>query len=69
MDWENQPWTRGAFTSYLVPGAWTSYGKVWREPVGRIFWAGTEVSTRWPGYFDGAIRAGKDAVEVALKIP
>jgi len=68
VDWENQPWTRGAFTSYLVPGAWTSYGKVWREPVGRIFWAGTEVSTRWPGYFDGAIRAGKDAVEAALKV-
>jgi hypothetical protein len=24
-------------------------------------WARTEASTRWPGYFDGAIRAGQAA--------
>jgi monoamine oxidase len=52
----------------------------WFQELGRVtarygenlsavfFWAGTEVSTRWPGYFDGAIRAGKDTFEAALKI-
>lgn len=60
-NWNSEEWTTGAFTSYMTPGAWTGYGPAWREPVGRIFWAGTEVATRWPGYFDGAIRAGEDA--------
>jgi monoamine oxidase len=43
------------------PGTWTSYGRALREPVGRIHWAGTETATRWMGYFDGAIQAGRRA--------
>lgn len=68
FDWDEQPWTGGAFTSYPQPGIWTGCGKTgWREPVGRIFWAGTETSDRWPGFFDGAIRAGKRAAAEVLK--
>ncbi|CAI8695816.1 flavin monoamine oxidase family protein [Burkholderia cenocepacia] len=58
FNWEDQSLTGGAFTAYLAPGGWTIYGKGWREPVENIFWAGTETSDRWPGYFDGAVRAG-----------
>ena len=29
--------------SVMPLGAWTSFGRAWVEPVGRIFWAGTEV--------------------------
>ena len=43
------------------PGAWTGYGRVLREPVGRIHWAGTETATRWMGYLDGAIQSGRRA--------
>jgi monoamine oxidase len=57
FDWNKEKWTGGAFTSYLPPGVWTSYGAGWREPVGNIFWAGTETSDYWPGYYDGAVRA------------
>ena len=32
-----------------------------------IFWAGMDASDRWPGYFDGAIRAGKMASLAALE--
>ena len=37
-----------------------------REPVGRIHWAGTETSTYWNGYMDGAVRSGQRAAAEAL---
>jgi len=64
-DWTGEPpndlWTGGAFTAYMPPGVWTTHGAALAEPVGRVHWAGTEVATRWPGFFDGAVRAGEDA--------
>lgn len=66
INWDQKNWTSGAFTSYLPPDVWTVYGSGWRDPVGDIFWAGTETSERWPGYFDGAVRAGKRASEAVL---
>ncbi|WP_150665862.1 flavin monoamine oxidase family protein [Pandoraea commovens] len=62
-NWEREGLTGGAFTAYLPPDGWTIYGKGWREPVDNIFWAGTETSDRWPGYFDGAVRAGENAAD------
>jgi len=61
INWAEENWTTGGFTSYLTPGAWTSFGPAWREPVGRVVWAGTESSARWAGYYEGAIQAGMDA--------
>jgi len=37
-----------------------------RRPVGRIHWAGTETSTIWAGYMDGAVRSGQRAAKEAL---
>lgn len=62
-DWNTDPWTTGAFSGYMTPGTWTSVGHAWREPVGQIVWAGTESSTRWAGYYEGAIQAGLEAAE------
>lgn len=63
VPWNKQEWTGGAFTAYLKKNVWTTAGAIgWRTPVNnRIFWAGTETSDVWPGYFDGAINAGKVA--------
>ena len=30
-----------------------------RDPVGPIHWAGTETSTHWPSFIDGAIKSGE----------
>ena len=30
-----------------------------REPIGRVYFAGTESSTYWSGYMNGAIEAGE----------
>ncbi len=65
-NWDADPWTGGAFTAFLGPGVWTTYGEALRAPFGRIFWAGTECATRWSGYFDGGVRAGEDAAAGVL---
>lgn len=66
-NWNTKKFTGGAFTAYLTPGTWTQWADVgWREPLGDIFWAGTETADRWPGYFDGAVRAGKAAAARVL---
>jgi len=62
-NWNQEPWSGGAFTSFFTPGAWCSYGQAWQAPHGRVVWAGTEVACRWPGYFEGAIEAGISAAE------
>ena len=63
VNWGEETWTTGAFTSYLTPGTWTTFGQAWQEPVGRVVWAGTESSSRWAGYYEGAIQAGYDAAK------
>ena len=65
-DWGSEPWTGGAFTAFPLPGTWTALGDAWRRPHGRVVWAGTEVARRWPGYFEGAIRAGEAAADAVL---
>jgi hypothetical protein len=67
-DWPAEPWIGGAFTAYLEPGAWTSSGPALRAPFGRIYWAGTETATVWPGYFDGAVRSGEAAAAAVLAL-
>ena len=63
--WTEDPWIAGGYGITRNPGAWTAYGSTWQEPHGRVFWAGTEQSTRWPGYFEGAIEAGLEAARQA----
>jgi monoamine oxidase len=61
IDWPSKPWTGGAYAAFMPPGVWTSYGEALAAPVGRIYWAGTEMAERWPGFFDGAVRTGEAA--------
>ena len=65
-NWNAEPWSGGGFTSFPIPGSWTSAGHHWQRPHGRVVWAGTEVASRWPGYFEGAIEAGLAAAETVL---
>jgi monoamine oxidase len=67
--WNSEAWSGGAFTSFPAPGSWTSHARLATGPEGgpgpashgRVLWAGSEVSPRWPGYFEGAIEAGERA--------
>lgn len=44
----------------------TQYGRVIRQPVGRIYFAGTETATQWSGYMEGAVEAGERAAREVL---
>jgi len=50
----------------LGPGTLIDFGEALRQPVDRIHWAGTETSTYWNGYMDGAVRSGRRAASEAL---
>jgi monoamine oxidase len=68
-NWSAEKWTRGCPVGILGPGTLTAYGEQIRKPVGRIHWAGTETSTYWNGYMDGAVRSGeRAAAEVLAKL-
>ena len=64
--WAGERWSRGCPVGIAGPGVYTGYGPALREPVGRIHWAGTETSTYWNGYMDGAVRSGERATAEVL---
>jgi monoamine oxidase len=66
MDWAREVWTRGCPVGFAPPGVLTEYGRWIRKPIGRIHWAGTETSTYWNGYMDGAVRSGERAAREVL---
>ena len=73
--WNSDAWSGGAFTSFPAPGSWSSHARLAAgleggpgpASHGRVLWAGTEVSPRWPGYFEGAIEAGERAAAAAAQ--
>jgi monoamine oxidase len=65
-NWTKQKWTRGCPVAVPGPGILVAYGHLLRKPVGRIHWAGTETSTYWNGYMDGAVRSGERAAKEVL---
>ncbi len=67
QDWTKERWTRGGPVAIMGPGTLTSFGPAIRKPFGRVHWAGTETSTYWTGYMDGAVRAGKRAALEVLE--
>ncbi|MFV0493801.1 flavin monoamine oxidase family protein [Mycobacterium sp.] len=56
--WGTEDFCPGGPTAAVPPASWTTYGRLLREPVGPIFWAGTETADEWTGFFDGAVRSG-----------
>jgi monoamine oxidase len=66
FNWSTEVWSRGCPVAVLGPGTLLDFGEALREPVGRIHWAGTETSTYWNGYMDGAVRSGRRAASEVL---
>ena len=65
--WADEEWTRGCYGCYMPTGGWTRYGRVLREPIGPIHWAGAETATVWNGYMDGAVRTGESSAADVLR--
>jgi monoamine oxidase len=66
MNWTAEEFSRGCPVGVPPPGTLVDYGASLRDPVGAIHWAGTETSTYWAGYMDGAVRSGERAAREAL---
>jgi monoamine oxidase len=64
--WPEERWSRGGPVGVAGPGTYLAYGPALRRPEGRIHWAGTETSTYWNGYMDGAVRSGERAAREVL---
>jgi monoamine oxidase len=64
--WPAEPFTRGGPVAVSAPGALTALGPALRQPVGPLYWAGTETATQWCGYLDGALSAGVRAADEVL---
>ncbi|KAK3569197.1 hypothetical protein QTP86_026627 [Hemibagrus guttatus] len=65
-NWCEEEYSGGCYTASVPPGVLTQYGKVLREPVGRLYFAGTETATEWSGYMEGAVQAGERATREIL---
>ncbi|MDV3125834.1 FAD-dependent oxidoreductase [Mycobacterium sp. 21AC1] len=62
--WTEDPWAFGGYAANPAPGVWFEHGATgWRNPCGRIHWAGTETASVWNGYIDGAISSGQRAAD------
>jgi monoamine oxidase len=66
FNWSTEVWSRGCPVAVLGPGTLIDFGTALRTPVNRIHWAGTETSTYWNGYMDGAVRSGERAATEVL---
>ncbi len=67
-DWTKEQWTGGGPTAiHAANGHFRQYGPAVRRPFGRVHWAGTETSTYWSGYMDGAVRSGERAAAEVLE--
>jgi monoamine oxidase len=68
FNWSTETWNRGCPVAVLAPGTLIDFGRALRAPVDRIHWAGTETSTYWNGYMDGAVRSGERAAQEVLAL-
>jgi monoamine oxidase len=64
--WPAEQWSRGGPVAVPGPGTLLAYGDTLRRPFRRVHWAGTETSTYWNGYMDGAVRSGERAAAEVL---
>uniref|UniRef100_A0AAX7V4V8 Amine oxidase n=1 Tax=Astatotilapia calliptera TaxID=8154 RepID=A0AAX7V4V8_ASTCA len=65
-NWCEEEYSGGCYTAYFPPGILTQFGRVLREPVGKLYFAGTETATEWSGYMEGAVQAGERAAREVM---
>ncbi|KAK2474605.1 hypothetical protein H9L39_14565 [Fusarium oxysporum f. sp. albedinis] len=64
--WDNEEFSRGGHTGLFPPNVWTQFGPALTEPVRGIYFAGTEASSYWAGFMEGAVIAGEEAAAKIL---
>ena len=67
-DWADEEWSGGCYGAYAPPGIFAHYAGNLRPPIGPLHWAGSETSSEWTGYIEGAILSGERAAEEILNL-
>ncbi|KAK2674169.1 Flavin amine oxidase [Fusarium oxysporum f. sp. vasinfectum] len=65
--WDNEEFSRGGHTGLFPPNVWTQFGPALTKPVGGIYFAGTEASSYWAGFMEGAVIAGEATAKKILE--
>ncbi|CAN8021777.1 unnamed protein product, partial [Ixodes persulcatus] len=65
-NWHQDRYSGGCTVSPLPPGIMTKCGEALRQPFHRVYFAGTETATAWPGFMNGAVEAGERAAREVL---
>ncbi|MDZ5473939.1 FAD-dependent oxidoreductase [Bacillus sp. 31A1R] len=60
-DWDKEEWTQGGYGTHFPPEILSNYGGALFTPIGPLHWAGTETSTEWRLYMEGALQSGERA--------
>lgn len=66
MNWQAEEYSQGGSAGVFPPGVLTAYRSALSDPVGRVYWAGSETSDIWSGYMEGAVRSGERAAQEVL---
>ena len=64
----NNPWIGGAYSGYYKNGIFSKYGAFIAKPFSNIHWAGTETSTLFKGFMEGAVLSGERVAEEVLNL-
>ncbi|KAL4930319.1 flavin monoamine oxidase family protein [Aspergillus undulatus] len=57
--WQHEQFSRGALAPITALGHYTKFDGVYGKPVGNLHFVGTEYSTEWKGYMEGALCSGE----------
>lgn len=66
-NWAEEKWSLGGFGGFLIPGATSRFQSSTRKAVEVLHWAGTETSTEWVTFIEGAICSGERAARECLR--
>ena len=61
--WMHEKYSKGALVPVTALGHLTGYADVYGKPVGNLHFVGTEYSTEWKGYMEGALCSGEVGAE------
>ena len=67
--WKHEQYSHGALTPIPALGHYTRYAHVYGKPFQNMHFVGTEYSTEWKGYMEGALASGEQgAREVTAQL-
>ncbi|KAK0371325.1 amine oxidase B [Colletotrichum limetticola] len=65
--WKHEQFSQGALAPITEIGHFTEYADVYGKPVGNLHFVGTEYSTEWKGYMEGALCSGEQGAKEVLE--